>query len=297
MPFASMTGFARSDGTSGSTRWHWEARSVNGRGLDLRLRLPPGSEALEPRVREAVGRRFTRGNISLSLTTTRDEATVDLRLNEAVLERVLAALVRVQANTALGFDRPRPEAVLALRGVLEVEEAAESEAAVEARAAAMLASLETALADLARARVEEGGRLARVLADQLTGIERLVAKIAASPSRTPEAVRARLREQLQRLLDASATLDEGRLYQEAAMIATRADIEEELKRLVAHVAAARDLIAAQEPVGRRFEFLTQEFNREANTLCSKSNDIEITRAGLELKAVIDQMREQVQNIE
>ena len=297
MPLSSMTGFARSDGAHGGTRWHWEVRSVNGRGLDVRLRLPPGMEVLEPRVRDAVSKRLARGSISLTLNAVRDQVGVDLRLNEAVLARVMEAISRVQVAGGDAFDRPRPEGVLALRGVLEANEPADTEAVVESRNAALLASLDVALAALVRARGEEGGRLAAVLGDQLSAVERLVAHVAASPARAPDAIRARLTEQLRRLHDAGATLDEGRIYQEAALIATRADVEEELKRLTAHVAAARDLIAAKDPVGRRLDFLTQELNREANTLCSKANHIEITRAGLELKAVIDQMREQVQNIE
>lgn len=297
MPLASMTGFGRSEGAHLGLRWHWEVRSVNGRGLDVRLRLPPGLEAIEPRVREAVAKRVSRGSLNVTLNAAREQAAVNLVLNEAVLDRVLAALARVQAKTTVAFDKPRPEAVLALRGVLEATDDAESEAVVEARATAMLASLEQALAGLVAARRAEGDRLAAVLSGQVDSIARLVVQVESAPARTPEAVRTRLREQVQRLLEAGAALDEGRLYQEAAFIATRADIEEELKRLAAHVAAARELIAAKEPVGRRFEFLVQELNREANTLCSKSSDIEITRAGLELKTVIDQMREQVQNIE
>jgi uncharacterized protein (TIGR00255 family) len=297
MPLASMTGFGRNEGAHLGLRWHWEVRSVNGRGLDVRLRLPPGLEAIEPRVREAVAKRVSRGSLNVTLNAAREQAAVNLVLNEAVLDRVLAALARVQAKTTVAFDKPRPEAVLALRGVLEATDDAESEAVFEARATAMLASLEQALAGLVAARRAEGDRLAAVLSGQVDSIARLVVQVESAPARTPEAVRTRLREQVQRLLEAGAALDEGRLYQEAAFIATRADIEEELKRLAAHVAAARELIAAKEPVGRRFEFLVQELNREANTLCSKSSDIEITRAGLELKTVIDQMREQVQNIE
>ena len=295
MPLKSMTGFARSHSTLGSLSWHWEVRSVNGRGLDQRLRLPPGLEGLELPVREAVARRFARGSIHITLTVQRDAGQVDLRVNEAALDAIIGAMARLQATG--GFDRPRPDTVLAMRGVLEAGEPAETEAEREVRTAAMLASLKAALADLEVARATEGCRLAPLLLGQLDSIERLTQQIAAAPSRSPEAIRARLREQLQRVLEAGSTLDEGRLYQEAALIATRADIEEELKRLGAHVSAGRDHIAASGPVGRRLDFLTQELNREANTLCAKSSDIEITRAGLELKAIIDQMREQVQNIE
>ena len=193
---------------------------------------------------------------------------------------------------------PRAEALLGIKGVLEVVEPEESEAEMQARTAAMLAGLSEALDGMVR-RARGGGAPARApsCCEQLAAIERLVAVVAASPSRSPEAIRQRLKEQVGRLLETGAGLDEGRLYQEAAMLATRADVEEELKRLGAHIAAARELLASREPAGRRLDFLAQEFNREANTLCSKSNDPETTRAGLELKAVIDQMREQVQNIE
>jgi uncharacterized protein (TIGR00255 family) len=192
---------------------------------------------------------------------------------------------------------PRAEALLGIKGVLEVVEPEESEAETQARNEAMLASLEQALDAMVRSRQAEGGRLKAIVLQQLEAIERLVAIIEASPSRSPEAIRQRLKEQVGRLLETGVGLDEARLYQEAAILATRADVEEELKRLTAHIAGARELVVSREPAGRRLDFLAQEFNREANTLCSKAADPETTRAGLELKAVIDQMREQVQNIE
>jgi uncharacterized protein (TIGR00255 family) len=192
---------------------------------------------------------------------------------------------------------PRPEALLAIKGVLEVVEPEESEAETQARTKAMLAGLGEALDGMVRAREAEGRHLEAAIRGQLAAIERLVAGIAAAPARSPETIRSRLKEQVARLMEAGANFDEGRLYQEAAMLATRADVEEELKRLGAHIAATRDLLASGEPAGRRLDFLAQEFNREANTVCSKSNDAETTRAGLELKAVIEQMREQFKNIE
>ncbi len=295
MALKSMTGFARTDGTIGPTSWHWEVRSVNSRGLDIRLRLPPGHEGFEPRIREAVGKRMVRGSLSINLNLKRGEGAAQIKLNEAALRQVLAALDSLKGT--IDMAPPRPEALLGLKGVLEVVEPEESEAEAEARTAAMLAGLGQALEAAVRAREAEGRHLEAVLLEQLTVIERLVAVIEAAPARSPEAIRQRLKEQVGRLLETGTTLDEGRLYQEAAMLATRADVAEELKRLGAHVAAARELLAAREPAGRRLDFLAQEFNREANTVCSKSIDPETTRAGLELKAVIDQMREQVQNIE
>jgi uncharacterized protein (TIGR00255 family) len=295
MSLKSMTGFARTDGAHDGVRWHWEVRSVNGRGLDVRMRLAPGFEALEAAVREAVGRRVARGSVNVGLSVTREATAGEVRVNETALASILSALERLRKRG--DFERPRPEAVLALRGVLETAEIVETEAAAEDRSRRMLASLDDALAALGVARAAEGERLARVLADGVSAIEHLVAVVAASPSRSPEAIRTRLAEQVQRIVESASSLDEQRLYQEAALLATRADIEEELKRLTSHVGAARDLLATSEPVGRKLDFLTQEFNREANTLCSKANDIVITRAGLEMKAVIDQLREQVQNIE
>jgi len=295
MTIRSMTGFARADGVTGPIAWHWEVRSVNGRGLDMRLRLPPGYEALEPRIREAVAKRITRGNLAVNLNVKRSEGETRIRLNRSALQQVLAALDSLKAT--MDFAPPRPEALLAIKGVLEVVEPEETDAEMQVRTGAMLAGLNEALEGMVRAREAEGRHLEAAVREQVAAIERLVATIAGSPARSPEAIRQRLKEQVGRLLDTGASLDEGRLYQEAAMLATRADIEEELKRLGAHIAGTRELLASKEPAGRRLDFLAQEFNREANTVCSKSNDPETTRAGLELKAIIDQMREQVQNIE
>ena len=295
MTIKSMTGFARSDGTAGTTSWHWEVRSVNGRGLDIRLRLPPGYENLEARVREAAAKRASRGSVAINLNVRRNEGGTQIKLNEAALRQVLAALDSLKGRIAV--SAPQPEALLGIKGVLEVAEPEETEADAQARSDAMLASLGAALDGMVRAREAEGQRLKAIVLQQLESVERLVAAVAASPARAPESIRQRLKEQIGRLLETGAGLDEGRLYQEAAILATRADVEEELKRLGAHIAAAREIVASREPAGRRLDFLAQEFNREANTLCSKANDADMTRAGLELKAVIDQMREQVQNIE
>ncbi len=293
MTLKSMTGFARTEGAHGAARWHWEVRSVNGRGFDMRLRLPPGFDALEPKLREAGQKRIVRGNVNATLTLQRESRTTAIRLNEAALLQVLAAADRARELT--GGDRPSVEALLGIRGVLEVAET--DEGLDEALSKALLVDFDDALTRLVVARQGEGTRLAEVLGAQLDQIEQLVATAASSPARTPDAIARRLTEQVQRLVNASPALSPDRLYQEAVVLATRADIEEEIKRLHAHLAAARQLLAASEPVGRQFDFLAQEFNREANTLCSKANDPDITKAGLALKTVIDQMREQVQNIE
>jgi uncharacterized protein (TIGR00255 family) len=246
-------------------------------------------------VREAAGKELTRGSVSVSLSVGRQTAQSEIRLNEVALAQVIKAAERIRALT--GGEAPRPEGLLSLKGVLEVADESDTPESVEAAHAAMLASFADALAGLVAARGAEGARLADVIADQLIEIERLVTTVEVSPARTPEAISKRLKELVGRLLEADNGFDPARLHQEAVLLATRADVEEELRRLRMHIAAARDLLAEPGAVGRKFDFLAQEFNREANTLCSKANDPDITRAGLALKVVIDQMREQVQNLE
>lgn len=295
MTLNSMTGFARADGADRGVRWFWEVRSVNGRGLDVRVRLPQGYDSLEPKVREAAAQRFARGNLTVNLTAQRETPAIEVRVNEAALAQVLRAVEEVRRLT--GAPPPSADGLLALRGVLDVADRSEA-AAIEAELAArILASLDEALAALAQARAEEGHRLSSVLLAQIDEIERLTRLVQGSPSRTPEAIRARLADQVARLLDAGAALDPARLHQEAVLIATRTDVEEEIQRLSAHVASARALLSEGVPSGRKLDFLAQEFNREANTLTSKAIDREVSRAGLALKTVIDQLREQVQNIE
>ena len=295
MSIKSMTGFSRVEGTAGTAAWHWELRSVNGRGLDVRLRLPSGMEAMDPKVREAVGRHLARGSVTVSLSVESRAGAPEIRLNEDVLAQVVKAAEHIRELTEAA--PPSADGLMTIKGVLEVVEAEESAEAAEARAAAMLKTLDEALVALVGARLSEGARLKAVLDANLAKIEGLVATVEDAPARTPAAIQARLTELVARLLESSSALDPDRLHQEAVLLATRADVEEELKRLHAHIAAARELLTEEGAVGRKLDFLAQEFNREANTLCSKSNDVEITRAGLALKTVIDQMREQVQNIE
>ncbi|WP_295559225.1 YicC/YloC family endoribonuclease [uncultured Hyphomicrobium sp.] len=295
MSLQSMTGFARSDGALNGTAWHWELRSVNNRGLDLRLRLPAGFEALEPKIRDRIAKSIARGSVNASLSVTRRTHTTEVRLNQAALDRVLTIATRLAADT--GAEKPRIEQLLSLKGVLDVAEDVEDETAQAAEHAAVLAGLETALAGLVAARRDEGSRLKAVLGQQIDDIARLSAAIEASPSRSVDAVRARLAEQVARLLETGQGLDPARLHQEAVLLATRSDVEEELKRLNAHVEAARALLRDEGAIGRKLDFLAQEFNREANTLTSKAADQEVARSGLALKVVIDQLREQVQNIE
>ena len=295
MSIKSMTGFARAEGTHEGATWHWEVRSVNGRGLDIRLRLPSGNEPLEPRVRETVGRHITRGSVSITLAVERTGGDVEIRLNERALAQVMHAADRVRDLT--NATPPRVDGLIGIKGVLDIVEPQEDQDQAAARSEAMLKSLDGALVALVAARAAEGARLAATLAAQIDEIERLVVIVQASPARSREAVEQRLKEQVRRLLDSANGFDPIRLHQEAVLLATRADVEEELQRLGSHIGAARELINDNGAVGRKLDFLAQEFNREANTLCSKASDVEITRAGLALKTVIDQLREQVQNIE
>ena len=295
MTLKSMTGFARTDGVHGDTSWFWEVRSVNGRSLDLRLRLPSGMERLEAGARGLCQERLARGNCTVNLGVKRETGQMEIRLNEAALAQAFAVAERARDLTDL--KAARLDTLLAMRGVVETVEPEESEEAQAALTHALLAGLAAALEQLVSARAAEGERLQRVIEKQLAMIEEFVGRAAAAVARQPEMLAARLKEQIARLSETGASLEPERLHQEALLLAAKADIQEELDRLRAHVAAANELIASGEPAGRKLEFLAQEFNREANTICSKASDIEISRTGLELKSVIDQLREQVQNIE
>ncbi|MET0667325.1 MAG: YicC/YloC family endoribonuclease [Methyloceanibacter sp.] len=295
MTLKSMTGFARADGAYADSSWYWEARSVNGRNLDLRLRLPPGFEWLEIRARGLCQEKLARGNVTVTLGIKREGALAEIYLNEVALAQAQEVAARAQELT--GLSPARLDTLLALKGVVETIEAGEDEQARDALGHALIAGLAAALDRLVAARAAEGERLARVIEAQIASIASLTERAANASSRTPAAVAARLAEQVAKLSEAGSGLDPERLHQEAVLLAAKVDIQEELDRLRAHVGAANELIAGREPAGRKFEFLAQELNREANTICSKAADIEISRTGLELKAVIDQLREQVQNIE
>jgi uncharacterized protein (TIGR00255 family) len=295
MPLKSMTGFARSQGALGAANWQWEVRSVNGKSLDVRLRLPPGCEALDVPARELTAKRLGRGSVTLNLTLARQGTGTVVRLNEATLLQVNAAVQR--AAELVQATPPSLDGILALRGVLEVVEAEEPEGEQAQRNAAILASLAAALDAMVVDRGREGERLGKTFAAQIDEIESHTLSAERSPQRTPEKIAARLREQVDRLFAAGGQLDSQRLHQEAMLMAVKADVEEEVQRLKSHIQEARSLLGVSEPVGRKLDFLTQEFMREANTLCSKAIDIDVTRTGLALKAVIDQLREQVQNIE
>ena len=295
MTLKSMTGFGRTDGVHGDASWFWEVRSVNGRSLDLRLRLPSGLERLEAGTRSLCQETLARGNCTINLGIKREAGKMEIRLNDVALAQALAVAQRAQGLTDL--TPASLDTLLAMRGVVETAELEESEEQRASLTEVLLAGLTDALDQLVAARTAEGERLQLVIEMQLATIEELVVRATNEVARQPEVFAERFREQIARLNDVSATFEPERLHQEALLLATKADIQEELDRLRAHVAAASELIASGQPAGRKLEFLAQEFNREANTICSKASGIEISRTGLELKAVIDQLREQVQNIE
>jgi uncharacterized protein (TIGR00255 family) len=293
--FNSMTGFARSTGTWHDVTWVWELKSVNGKALDLRFRLPPGFDAVESPARLCATTALKRGNVQINLSIQNTTATSDVKINQAMLERLVAAAEVLRDR--LGSAPIQAETLLGLRGVLDSAESSISEEDAKQRDVQILKSFERAVADLVSSRQAEGARLYAVINGQLQRIEELTAAAAANPSRSVEAIRKRLHDQVSRLVEQSDSFDPQRLHQEAILLATRSDIQEELDRLSSHISAARTLMNANEPVGRKFDFLAQEFNREANTLCSKANDPSLTSIGLDLKTTIDQLREQVQNIE
>ncbi|MDP3895160.1 MAG: YicC/YloC family endoribonuclease [Mesorhizobium sp.] len=295
MALQSMTGFARASGEQAGAAIAWELRSVNGKGLDVRLRLPPGLDRLELPVKQAVQKHFSRGNIQATLGFARTGISIQPTINEDFLKDVAALAKRLE--TQFGCAPARADGLLALRGVLDLPEAIEDPATFAATDAAILAVLGNAIAELEKSRSDEGAALGALLAGHLDMIETLTLRAEADTSREPSVIREKLAAQVRLLLDAVPQLDEQRLFAEAAFLATKADIREEVDRLKTHVASARNLLASGAAAGRKLDFLAQEFNRESNTLCSKSNAAAITAIGLDLKAVVDQFREQVQNLE
>jgi uncharacterized protein (TIGR00255 family) len=295
MSIVSMTGFAESTGSHDGLRWRWEAKSVNGRGLDLRLRTPPGFDSLEQPARVLATERFRRGNFQIALMVETQDGAKGLRVDPVALASAVKLAREIAAET--GLAPARIDGILALKGVIVQEETGALDPVARAhRDAEILRSLAMAFDALNRARVGEGTKLAQLFSTQVDEVARLVAEAESLAAAQPAALRQRLTTQMQELLT-GAPLSEDRLAQEVALLATRADVREELDRLKAHVQDARALLKSGEAVGRKLDFLSQEFNREANTLCSKSTDIALTRVGLALKAVIDQFREQAQNVE
>ena len=294
-----MTGYARAEGSDGPVSWVWEARSVNGRTLEARTRVPPGYERLDHPARAAVAEAVKRGNVSISLSVTERRASQPPRINRDLVRELLGVIgeLRLQGE----ISAPTADGLLRVRGVLEDEQpASPSEEELTRRDAAIMESLKRALQGLSKSRAEEGARLDAILKQRLDEVTSLREKAAGRAGAQADVVRMRFDTQLADVMGRVPALSEERLAQEVALLVGKADVREELDRLEAHIAQARDLLAGggrNQPVGRKFDFLCQEFNREANTLCSKSADIALTRVGLALKAAIDQFREQAQNVE
>ncbi|GJE31893.1 hypothetical protein LDDCCGHA_2075 [Methylobacterium oxalidis] len=291
---ASMTGFARATGTTGPVQWAWEVRSVNGRGLDVRVRVPNGAEAAGETARTALQKTLTRGQCQVSLALTKPETAARVRVNEALLAALAAAVARVPVPE--GLAPATMDGLLGVRGVIESEEAEGAE--TESLARDLAEGVVRLVADLVEARRAEGRQLQEIVTAQLARMGELTRAAEECPARRPEAVRAKLSASLASLTEGSGGgLDPERLHQEAVLLAAKADVREELDRLRAHLAAAGELIANGGAIGRRLDFLAQELGRESNTLCAKANDIALSRIGLDLKAVVEQFREQVQNVE
>lgn len=296
---ASMTGYARAQGADDRRRWVWEARSVNGRNLEIRCRVPQGFDRLENPSRTAVGGRLKRGNVSLTLTLTSERQSSPLRINRPLLTELATLVEEVRKST--GAAAPSADGLLRVRGVIEEEEEeGQTEEQLAILDKALTATLDEVLKSLVGARAAEGKALARVIDGHVGEIEDLCKRAAERALAQIGTVRSRFESQLADIMGRVPQLSEERFAQEVALLVGKTDVREELDRLAAHIAQARTLLAearADNPVGRKFDFLCQEFNREANTLCSKSADIELTRIGIDLKGAVERMREQVQNVE
>jgi uncharacterized protein (TIGR00255 family) len=292
MALNSMTGFARVTGASEQASWAWELKSVNGRGLDIRARTPAGFESLGEEARQLIGRRLTRGTVNVLLTLSQDQTVGAPRVNLDALRQLVAQLTQI--DLPAGIEPARLDGLLAVRGIVET---GAEELAVDALKPALLRDLSKAIEALARARAAEGEQITEVLTGQIETIAALVEAIESHPSRTADAIRARIAGQVAALLAGAQALDPARLHQEAALIAVRADVQEEIDRLKAHIASAREMLAGEGPVGRKLDFLAQEFGREASTTCAKATDVALSAIGVQLRTVVDQFREQVQNVE
>jgi uncharacterized protein (TIGR00255 family) len=292
---SSMTGFARVGGQDDRYGWTWEIKCVNGRGLDVRCRLPSGFDTVEPETRSRISRRFSRGSFSVNLQIAQVAGQTPVSVNTDLLDRLIEVARAYEG--APGVLPPRLDGLLSVRGVIETVERPDDADLVSKRELLILESLDQAIGILEQARRSEGTRLREIVFGHVDDLEGLVRQAEGVASVQPEAIRTRLRGQLAEILDPSSAISEDRLAQEVALLLVKADIREEIDRLRAHASAARELFREGGAIGRRLDFLSQEFNREANTLCSKATDIELTRIGLEMKACIDRLREQVQNIE
>ena len=293
MTIASMTGFARVPGVTAGFRWAWELKSVNAKGLDLRLRLPPGFDSVEAAARTRLGKKLGRGTCYATLSMQHEVVTPEVRINEAFLRRLAGVLAGIEISPTM---RPASlDGLLSLRGVVEIRDADDEKELAQVQEEA-LAGLDQAIAALVAMRQSEGAALAQIVVARLAKISALRRAADECPGRQPEAIRAKLAESIA-LIAGNPKFDETRLYQEALLLAAKADVREELDRLATHIDAIKDLLAQGGPIGRRLDFLAQELSREANTLCAKSNDVALTAIGLDVRVEIEQLREQVQNIE
>lgn len=296
MPLRSMTGFARSpDQEQGDLSWVWEIKSVNGKNLDVRSRFPAGFDGWEQKLRQLASQKLGRGNVQVALTVNRTRGATQIEINEDVVNQVVSVLNKL--SQSVDAQRPTLDGILSIRGVMDVVEQPLDDEDIAERDRALEQSFLSTLDGLVQMRATEGAKLETMILDQLQKIEDLSKNAGTVADQQPAAIQERLTSQLAKLLENSSAVSEEKLAHEVALLATKADVTEELDRLSAHVSAARDLISLGEPVGRRLDFLTQELNRETNTLCSKSSSVELTRIGLDLKATVDQIREQVQNVE
>lgn len=295
MAIRSMTGYARLEGSFGDFQWVWELKSVNSKGFDARFRMPSMIDGLDIEGRKRLSRHISRGSVSVSLDLNREGEAALPQLNDELFAKILAIAAEHQDQP--GVAPASLDGLLALRGVLESDSGMPDKETLDNLRQTLLDDLNAAGALLRKSREGEGAALAEMLAGQLEQINALVAAAGNVDAVRLEAIRERFAAKVAELMPDGVAVDEGRLAQEIATLAVKADIREELDRLKAHIEAARDLLAEDDTVGRKLDFLCQEFNREANTLCSKSNDVDLTRLGLDLKAVIEQFREQVQNVE
>jgi len=295
MTLSSMTGFGRAEGHYKHYSWVWEIRSVNGKGLDVRMRIPPGLDAFDQFIKTTIKKEITRGSINVLLQLSKEETDTDVKVNEAALDK----LIGVAKKASVDHDLPMPslDSLLSIRDVVEIIPTEDNENQISERNDILKKSFIEALSELKSSREEEGLATRKMLSDVIDQVENLLNQAEKIANNQPSLLKEKFEEKVSALFDNKQGIDKDRLAQEIVLLATKADTKEETDRLRAHIASARTMLDAKGTIGRKMDFLTQEFNREANTLCSKSSDITLTNIGLSLKTAIDQIREQVQNVE